>query len=182
MGWPLVARRRGVGGVDLDDVVAAALEAVDLLVGHALRQARQLLVLAKEVVAVEAAVLGGKGLHLAVHRVGKGPDQRPGDVARKQAVPVAAPDQFDDVPAGAAEQLFQFVDDAAVAAHRAVQALQVAVDHPDQVVQPLARGQRQRAHALGLVHLAVAKHAPHLARSAPDAFVPPQSSRLRWVR
>jgi hypothetical protein len=51
------------------------------------------------------------------------------------------PQQLDHVPAGAAEFAFQFLDDLAVAAHRAVQALQVAVDHEDQVVQLLARGQ-----------------------------------------
>ena len=71
-----VRGRRGVGGMDLHQVVAAALEAVDLLVGHALREARELLVLAEEVVAVEAAVLGGEGLHLAVDRVGEGARQR----------------------------------------------------------------------------------------------------------
>jgi hypothetical protein len=44
-----VRRRGGVGGVDLHRVVPAALEAVDLLVGQALRQARQFGVLAEEV-------------------------------------------------------------------------------------------------------------------------------------
>ena len=165
-GLAAVRGGRGVGGVDLHQVVAAALQAVDLLVGHALRQALELLVLAEEVVAVEAAVLGGEGLHLAVHRVGEGAGQGAGAVAGEQAVPVAAPHQLDHVPAGAAEQLLQLVDDAAVAAHRAVEPLQVAVDHPDQVVQLLARGERQRAHALGLVHLAVAEHAPDFAAFA----------------
>ena len=162
----LVRRCRRIGGMDLHQVVAAALEPVDLLVGHALRQAGQLGVLAEEVLAVEAAVLGREGLHLAVDRVGEGARQRAGGVAREQAVPVAAPDQLDDVPAGAGEELLELVDDAAVAAHRAVQPLQVAVDDPDQVVELLACGQRQRAHRLGLVHLAVAEHAPDLAAGA----------------
>jgi hypothetical protein len=161
-----VRRRSGISGMDFHDVVAPAFEPVDLLVGHALRQPRQLFVLAKEVVAVVAPVFGGKGLHLAVHRVGKGAQQSARGVARQQAVPVAAPDQFDDVPAGAGKQFFQLVDDAAIAAHRAVQALQIAVDHPHQVVEFFSGGQGQRAHAFGLVHLAVAKHAPHLAGAA----------------
>ena len=40
---------------------------------------------------------------------------------------------------------FQFRDDLPVAADRAVQPLQVAVDDEDEVVQLLARGQRDRA-------------------------------------
>ena len=64
------------------------------------------------------------------------------------------------VPAGAAEGGFQLLDDLAVAAHRAVEALQVAVDDEDQVVEPLARGQRDGAERLRLVGLAVAEEAP----------------------
>jgi hypothetical protein len=173
-GLALVIGRRGIGGVDLHQVVAAALEAVYLLVRHALGQAREFGVLAEEVVAVEAPVLGGEGLHLAVNRLRKSLCQRAGQVAREEAVPVAAPDQFDDVPAGTGKQLFELVDDAAVAAHRAVQALQVAVDDPDHVVQAFARGQSQRAHGFGFVHLAVAEHAPDLAAV--------QSSKRRCVR
>jgi hypothetical protein len=58
---------------------------------------------------------------------------------------------------------FELLDDLAVAAHRAVQALQVAVDDEDQVVELLARGQADGAQALGLVHLAVAAEDPDLA-------------------
>jgi hypothetical protein len=169
-GLAAVLRGGGVGGVDLDQVVAAALEAVDLLVRHALGQLFQLLVLAKEVVAVEAAVFGGKGLHLAVHGALAKAHQRAGGVAGKQAVPVAAPDQLDDVPARAAEQLFQLVDDAAIAAHRAVQALQVAVDDPDQVVQLFARASVS-ALMLSGSSISPSPNTPHTLR-------PAQSSRL----
>ena len=58
---------------------------------------------------------------------------------------------------------FQLLDDLAVAAHRAVEALQVAVDDEDQVVEPLAARQRDRAEALRLVRLAVAEEGPDLA-------------------
>src|SRR3546814_1835997 len=70
---------------------------------------------------------------------------------------------FRSVPAGATEVAFQLLDDLAVAAHRAVQALQVAVDGEHQVVQALAAGDGNRAQALGLVGLAVAEEAPDLA-------------------
>ena len=67
----------------------------------------------------------------------------------QQLVPARAPQDLDDVPAGAAEIAFQLLDDLAVAAHRAVEALQVAVDDEDQVVELLAAGQRDGAEALG---------------------------------
>ncbi len=81
-------------------------------------------------------------------------------VGLDQRVPVAAPDHLDDVPAGAAERPFEFLDDLAVAAHRAVEPLQVAVDDEDQIVELLARGQRDGAERLGLVALAVAQEGP----------------------
>ena len=55
----------------------------------------------------------------------------------------------------------ELLDDLAVAAHRAVEALQVAVDDEDEVVELLPAGQRQGAERLGLVALAVAEEAPH---------------------
>ena len=84
-------------------------------------------------------------------------------VGGEQRVPARAPDHLDHVPAGAAEVRLELLDDLAVAAHRAVEALQVAVDDEDQVVEVLAAGERDRAQRLGLVHLAVAQERPHLA-------------------
>jgi O-acetyl-ADP-ribose deacetylase (regulator of RNase III) len=75
-GLALVRAGGRVGGVDLHQVVAAALEAVDLLVRHTLGQRGQFGVLAEEVVAVEAPVLGGEGLHLAIHRAFERAHQR----------------------------------------------------------------------------------------------------------
>ena len=84
-------------------------------------------------------------------------------VLGQQRVPVAAPDDLDDVPAGAAERAFQLLDDLAVAAHRAVEPLQIAVDDEDQVVELFARGQRDRAQRFRLVGFAVAQEGPDLA-------------------
>ena len=46
--------------------------------------------------------------------------------------------------------------------------MQIAVHHPDQVVQAFARGERERAHAFRFVHFAVAEHAPDFAFLAVD--------------
>src|SRR5262249_57421169 len=83
--------------------------------------------------------------------------------ARQQRVPVAAPDDLDAVPAGAAEDRLQLLNDLAVATHWAVEALQVAVDDKDQVVELLARGEVQGAKRLGLVALAVADKCPDVS-------------------
>ena len=154
-----------VRGIDLHQIVTASLEQVDLLVAQALHQGGELWVLAEEVLAVVAAILGRKGLELAIDGLCEGLSQGAGGVVRKKSVPVRSPHQLDDAPASAHEQRFQLVDDAAVATHGPIQTLQIAVHHPDQVVELLARSQRQGRHAFGLVHLAVAEHAPDLAAS-----------------
>ena len=159
----LVRHRRGVGGVDLAGIVAAARQAPDLLVGHAGDAGLELGVLAEEVLADIGAVLGLEVLVLAVDALLHAAQQAAVGVGRDQRVPRAAPQHLDDVPAGAAEVAFQFLDDLAVAAHRAVEALEVAVDHEDEVVELLAAAERDGAQALRLVHLAVAHEGPDLA-------------------
>ena len=118
---------------------------------------------AEEVLAHEGAVVGLHRLVVAVDHVHHHLAQDAVLVALQERIPVAAPDQLDDVPAGAAELALELLDDLAVAAHRAVEALQVAVDDEDQVVELLARGQADGAERLGLVHLAVAAEHPDLA-------------------
>ena len=70
---------------------------------------------------------------------------------------------LDHVPARAAEDRLELLDDLAVAADRAVEALQVAVDDEDEVVEALTAREADRAERLGLVGLAVAEERPHLA-------------------
>ena len=60
----------------------------------------------------------------------------------------------------AAEDRLELLDDLAVAADRAVEPLQVAVDDEGEVVEALARRDAQRAERLGLVGLAVAQERP----------------------
>ncbi len=165
-GLALVAHGAVVSGMDLHHVVSAAVQTVDGFVAPVCHQRRQLGVLVEEVGAVEGAIIGCEGLELSVHGIGERARQRTSRVAPQESVPVAAPDKLDDVPASAGVQRFQFVDDAAVAAHRAVQPLQVAIDHEHQVVELFARGQCQRGDGFGFVHFAVAEDAPDLAVGA----------------
>ena len=149
-----------VGGVDLAVVVPAALERPDLVVGHLLDELLGPRVAAEEVLADERAVLGAVRLEVAVGRRVHQVDERAVLVGVEQGVPLAAPDHLDDVPAGAAELRLELLDDLAVAADRAVEPLQVAVDDERQVVQALLAGQLEHAAGLGLVHLAVAEERP----------------------
>lgn len=87
----LVRARGGKGGVQLAKIMAAALEGIDLGVGHMRDQGVEFRVLRKEVGEVVGAVLGAQRLVLAVRRRRKTAQQRMMGVAREQAVPVRAP-------------------------------------------------------------------------------------------
>jgi hypothetical protein len=154
-------------------VVAAAIQAPDVVVRQIAHHLERLRILAEEMFAcVRAAerlarlVFAVDSFHhqLAQHAVG---------VACEQRIPVAAPDDLDRVPAGAAEHAFEFLDDLAVTAHRTVEALQIAIYYKNQIIQFFASGQRDRAERFGLVGFAVADETPHLAvgrRNQPAVF------------
>ena len=163
VGWPRCVDRGVIRGVDLDRIVPAAAQPVDVVVGQVRDDRLQLGILVEEVLAVEAPVGRRVLLELAVDGLVQALQDHAVVVAREQRIPVRAPQQLDHVPARAGEQPLQLLDDRAVAAHRAVEPLQVAVDDEDQVVEPFARGERQPGERLGLVHLAVADERPHLA-------------------
>ncbi len=158
----LVRLGRRVRRVDLLVVVTAAAQVQDLVVGHVLDHRAQPLVVAEEVLADVRAGLGRVRLELAVRRAVELVDQDAVAVLGEQRVPGAVPHQLDHVPAGAAELRLQLLHDLAVAAHRAVEALQVAVDDEGQVVQALTGGDGQLAERLRLVHLTVAEVRPDM--------------------
>ncbi len=157
-----------VGVVDLDRVMAAAVQAGELLVGHVLYKIEQFGVLAKEVLAKVGTTLGLVGLEVAIDALFHALEQEAGVVALEEGIPVRTPDNLDDVPAGAAEVAFELVDDALVAAHGTVEALQIAVDDEDEVVEVLARGQADGTEGVDFVSLAVADEGPDLAVSGLD--------------
>ena len=153
------------GGVKLAEIVAAALQPVDLAIRHARHQRPHLRVFVEEMREIVGAVLGAERLILAVDGGGEAAQQRMGLVAREQRVPIGAPQHLDDMPAGGAEHALQLLDDLPVAAHGAVEPLQVAVDDEAEVVELFAPGEREAGERLRLVHLAVAEHAPDPPRA-----------------
>ena len=158
-----VVYRRVVGRIYLERIVPAAVQPHDVVVGKILDEGLQLGRLPEEVLPGVRATLGLVVLVLAVDHLVHAPLQRPADIVGKQRIPQPAPDHLDDVPAGAAEHAFELLDDLAVAPHRSVEPLQVAVHHEDQVVELLSSGEAQAAEGLGLVALAVAQERPDLA-------------------
>ena len=129
-------------------------------------------VLPKKCSRTNAAGLGLVGLVVAVDGLVHDLHERAVVVLGQQVIPLAAPDDLDDVPAGAAEERLEFLHDLAVAAHRPVEALEVAVDHEVQVVQLVVRRELEQAAGLGLVHFAVAQERPDLlVRGVLDAAV-----------
>ena len=145
VGWPTCSGRRLERRVDLAVVVAAAGQVADLVVGQVLDHGAQPRVAAEEVLPGVGAGLDRVGLELAVRGGVHLVDQDAVGVLGQQRVPVPAPDHLDHVPARAAEGRLELLDDLAVAADRAVQPLQVAVDHEGEVVEFLAGGQADRA-------------------------------------
>src|SRR5690606_19629450 len=156
-----------VGSIDLVWVVAATVELPDLLVGEVLDHLLEFRGV-EEVFANVGAVFGLVVLVFTVDHFVHAALQGTVLVLGEQRIPETTPDHLVDVPLGAAEHAFEFLNDLAVATHRAVQALQVAVDDEDQVVQLLAAGQGDGTQGFRLVALAVAHEAPDLLLAGRD--------------
>ena len=151
------------GVVDLLGVMPAATQCPDLIVSPIFDQRSGFRVFAKEVFADVRAIFGFERLVITVDGFIHQLAQFAACVFLKQIIPAATPEEFDDVPSGAAEVALKFLHDLAVTAHWAVKALQVAVDDKDQIVEALALGEVNGAAAFRFVHFAVAKEAPDLA-------------------
>ena len=121
---------------------------------------------AEEMLPLVLAVRNGVLLVLTVDDLAHALHEQPFVVMSKQGIPAAAPDDLDDVPSGPMESGFEFLYDLPVAPHRAVQPLQVAVDHEYQVVQLLARRQGNGAKGLGFIRFPVAEKRPDFAAVA----------------
>jgi hypothetical protein len=158
----LVRHGLAIGVVDLHRIMAADAQRLQLVVREVLDHLEQPRVGAPEVLAQVGAVLDNVALVLTVDDIAHPLDEHAIGVLGEERVPLRPPQDLDDVPADAAEHRLQFLDDLAVAADRAVEALQVAVDDEDQVVELLARRQRDRAERFRLVRFAVAEERPDL--------------------
>ena len=140
--------------------MAAAAQCPDFLVGHVFDQLGGALVAAEEVLAHVGAIVGLKGLVVAVSGGVHDVHQSALFVGGQQLIPFAAPDNLDHIPARAQEERFQLLDDLRVTTHWAVEALQIAVDDECEVVQAVQSCEVHQASGFGFVHLAVAQEGP----------------------
>ena len=149
-----------VGGVNFARIVAAEAQAAQFVVGERLDEFQQARIGAEEMLANVGAGFDDELLVFAVDQFAHALDEQAFGVAVEDGIPLAAPENLDDVPASAAEGGFEFLNDLAVAANRAVEALQVAVDDEDKIVEFFAGGQRDGAEGFGLIGFAVAEEGP----------------------
>ena len=140
--------------------MAAAREPPDFIIRPIGNERRRLRIPTEEVLADVSAITRFEDLIFAVDALFHQFPELAALVAQQKFVPLRAPDDFDDVPPGAAEIALQFLDDFAVAANGTVEPLQIAIDDEDQVVELLPARERNRAEAFRLVHLAVAAENP----------------------
>src|SRR6185312_8996813 len=152
-----------IRGVELPQVVTSALQPIYLVVGHVRDERGKLRSLGKKVIAIVRSIVRRECLELPIYGVRKGPQQCSLSVTSEKHIPIGAPENLEDVPPCAGEEGFELVNDPAVAANRSVEPLQVAIDDKREIVQSLARGQREGSHGFRLVHLPIAEESPHAA-------------------
>src|SRR6185503_18378589 len=83
----------------------------------------------------------GVFLIFAIDDFAHAPHQDAVVILGQQWVPIVTPDHFDDIPAGTAKHRLELLDDLPITTHWTVQALQIAVDDKNQIIQTLARRQ-----------------------------------------
>jgi hypothetical protein len=88
-------------------------------------------------------------------------DEKTFGVALEDGIPLTAPQDLDNVPAGAAEGGFQFLNNLAIATNGTIEALKVAVDDEDEVVKFFAGGKSDSAERFGLIGFTVAEEGPN---------------------
>src|SRR5262245_49294322 len=100
-------------------------------------------------------------LVVPVHRFFHPFYQQAGFVYRQKRIPIGAPDNFDDVPAGTAKERFQLLNDLAIASYRTIETLQIAVYYPNEIVQIFPARQGESSRCFRLIHFPVADKTPN---------------------
>ena len=124
-----------VGCENLAVIVSTAWELPDFLIGHVFHELCSAWIASEEVLTNICAVVSLEGLVITVRGVVHDLDKCAVLVLLKQFIPLAAPDNLDHRPTCATEEGLEFLDNLGVTAHRAIKALQVAVNHEGEVIQ-----------------------------------------------
>ena len=162
-GLPFVFLCILVGCVNLVRIMTTAQQAPDIVVRHIGDELQCLGIFAEEMLAHISTVFGFVVLVLAIDGFHHDPLQNTVLVSGQQVIPVRSPNHLDHIPASATEIGFEFLNDFAVAAHRAIQTLQITVDDENEVIEHFTAGHADRAHRLRFIHLAITAESPDLA-------------------
>ena len=123
--------------------MAAALEAPDLIIAPSGNHRSGARILTEELFSNIRAIFCLEGLEVtiggAVHQL----DERTIAILREELIPFPSPYDLEDIPSCASEERFEFLDDLAVSTDRAIESLQIAVDHEDEVVESFTRCERK---------------------------------------
>src|SRR5215469_14563641 len=106
--------------MNFNRIVSAQPHTRELLVGKMLDHAQQPRVRAEQILPEICSAFDQEFLIPSVGNFAQTPHQKAVAIILNQAVPIAAPNHFDYVPASAAEDSLKFLNDFAVAAHRPI--------------------------------------------------------------
>ena len=138
VGWPTCSKAPAVGRIDLDRIVPPRRRAPDVVVGHDFRRARRTQDICPRIGDVCRRRLWRESLKFAVDASSKRL-RAAARIAGDKPVPAIAPEDLDHVPSRAEEGGLEFLHDVPVPANRSIEALQIAVDDENQVVELFAR-------------------------------------------
>src|ERR1700722_13540046 len=98
--------------------------------------------------------------------------QQPAVVMTQQGIPLGSPKTFDYIPTGTEVVGFKLVDDPVIPANWTVEALKIAVDDEDQIVQMFAGGNGEGSARFGLILFSIAEERPYFSiRRRQDAAI-----------
>src|SRR5436305_1190261 len=114
-------------------------------------QLEQFRIFPKEMSASVAPRFNGVFLVISIHSFLHALEQETGFIRIEEFIPIGTPNDFDDVPTGALKNSLQLLNDLSVATHGPIEALQIAINDPDEVIQVFPRREGERAKRFGFV-------------------------------
>ncbi len=115
--------------------MATTIQAIDIFIGHIFDHFQQLGVFTEKMLAGISTVVALIILVLAIHSLVHSLLQQARLIFFQQRVPETSPHHLNNIPAGAAKNPLELLNDFAIAAHWAIKALEIAIDHKNQIVE-----------------------------------------------
>src|SRR5580704_19475401 len=124
-----------VSGIHFARIVPAKTQATQLFIGKWLDELQEARVGAEKMFADVGSGRNDELLVFAVHQFAHALHEQAFRILLENRIPLAAPENLDDVPSRAAERGFELLNNLAAAADGPVEPLQVAVDDEYQIVE-----------------------------------------------